>query len=257
MNYKRVVIKIGTTTLTYANSKLNLKLIDKLARVLVDLRNQGIEVVLVSSGAIAVGASRLGIERPRDLIGKQATSAVGQAILMQIYEKIFIEYNQVVAQILLTKDVIDMKERKVHAKNTMSTLLSMGVIPIVNENDTVSSEQIEFSDNDTLSAYVATLIDSDLLVILSDIDALYDSDPNKNSDAKPIREVNEINDYIRTIATGSASVVGTGGMATKIKAAEICEVQKIETVIASGKDPYIIYDIIEGKETGTRFIWNK
>ncbi len=257
MNYKRVVIKIGTTTLTYENSKLNLKLIDKLARVLVDLRNQGTEVVLVSSGAIAVGASRLGIERPRDINGKQATSAVGQAILMQIYEKMFMEYNQVIAQVLLTKDVIDMSERRNHAKNTMSTLLEMGVIPIVNENDTVSSEQIEFSDNDTLSAYVADLIDSDLLVILSDIDALYDSDPNKNKDAKPIREVNEINDYIRTIATGSASVVGTGGMATKIKAAEICEVKKIETVIASGQDPSIIYDIIDGKEIGTRFIWNK
>ncbi len=255
MSYKRIVIKVGTSTLTNDNSKLNLRLIDKLARVLVDIRNQDIEVILVSSGAVAVGSARLRIDRPRDTIGKQATSAVGQAILMQIYEKTFMEYSQIVAQMLFTKDIIDMEDRSNNAKNTTLRLLEMGVIPIVNENDTVSSEQIEFSDNDTLSAYVAELVDSDLLIILSDIDALYDSDPNKNENAKPIREVREINDYIREIATGSASLVGTGGMATKIRAAEICSEKKIETVIAHGEDPTIIYDIIEGKDVGTRFIW--
>ncbi len=255
MKYKRVVIKIGTSTLTYNNSKLNLRFIDKLARVLTDLRNQDIEVILVSSGAVAVGASKLNIERPRDTIGKQATSAVGQGILMQIYEKVFTQYNQVVAQMLLTKDIIDVDNRQENAKNTTLKLLEMGVIPIVNENDTVSSEQIEFSDNDTLSAYVAEFIDSDLLIILSDIDALYDSDPNKNQNARPIRTVTKIDDYIKSIATGSASNVGTGGMYTKIKAGEICSNKKIETVIASGENPAIIYDILECKDVGTRFIW--
>ncbi len=255
MNYKRIVVKVGTSTLTNKNSKLNLRLIDKLAQVLVDIRNQDIEVILVSSGAVAVGASRLRIDRPSETIGKQAISAVGQAILMQIYEKTFMEYNQIVAQMLFTKDIIDMENRKNNAKNTTLRLLEMGVIPIVNENDTVSSEQIEFSDNDTLSAYVAELIDSDLLIILSDIDALYDCDPNKNVDAKPIRKVTEINEYIRGIATGSASLVGTGGMSTKISAADICMEKRIETVIAHGSDPTIIYDIIEGKDVGTRFIW--
>lgn len=255
MEHKKVVIKVGTSTLTYENSKLNLRLIDKLVRVITDLRNQDIEVVLVSSGAIAVGAQRLGIERPRETSGKQAASAIGQGILMQIYEKIFMENNQVVAQILLTKDVFEEEERKNHAKNTIDNLLKWGVVPIVNENDTVSSDELEFSDNDTLSAYVATLIDSDLLIILSDIDGLYTDDPNKNPNAKIIREVNEVDDYIREIACGSNSKVGTGGMATKIKAAELCSVKKIELVIATGDDPNVIYDIVNDKKVGTRFSW--
>lgn len=255
MKYKKVVIKVGTSTLTYENSKLNLRLIDKLAKVLSDISNQGIEVVLVSSGAIAVGANRLGLkERPRDTCGKQAASAVGQAVLMQIYEKMFIEYNQLVAQILLTKDVLTEKERRLNAKNTFDTLLSLNVIPIVNENDTVSIEELEFSDNDTLSAYVATLVESDLLIILSDIDGLYDKDPNKYDNASIISTVHQVDDYIRKIATGSAKAVGTGGMATKIKAVDIASSQKIETVIAKGDNPDIIYDILEGKEVGTRFL---
>ncbi len=255
MEYKRIVIKVGTTTLTYENGELNLRLIDKLSRTIADLSNQGREVVLVSSGAIAVGAKRLGIERPRDTTGKQATSAVGQGILMQIYEKSFMEYNNLVAQILLTKDVIEVEERKIYAKNTMEALLKQKVVPIVNENDTISVAELEFSDNDTLSAYVACLIDADLLIILSDIDALYDKDPNKFSDAKKIDEVNEITDYIREIATGSNSKVGTGGMATKISACTICETQKIDTVITSGKDPMVIYDIINNENVGTKFTW--
>ncbi len=256
MNYKRVVVKVGTSTLTYENSTLNFRLIDKLARVLADLKNQGADVLLVSSGAIAVGAKRLGLlERPRDIIGKQSASAVGQGILMQIYEKNFMEYNQIVAQILLTKDVLEENERKNHAKNTMQSLFELGVIPIVNENDTVSSDELEFSDNDTLSAYVASLVDADLLIILSDIDGLYDSDPHKNKDAKIISEVNQIDDYIKSIAQGSNSEVGTGGMATKVKAAEICSEKFIETVIATGEDPEIIYDIVDEKKVGTRFIW--
>ncbi len=255
MSYKRIVVKVGTSSLTYTNSKLNLQLIDKLARILSDLRNQGVDVVLVSSGAIAVGAKRLGLkERPRDTCGKQAASAVGQGILMQIYEKIFLEYNQHVAQILLTKDIFDIFERRMHAKNSMTRLLELGVVPIVNENDAISSEGVEFSENDTLAAYVANLIDADVLMILSDIDGLYDCDPNKYDNAEIIHEVNVISEYIKTIATGSNSTVGTGGMASKICAADICFDKNIETVIASGQDPAIIYNIMNGETVGTRFV---
>ncbi len=255
MENKKVVIKVGTTTLTYDNGELNLRLIDKLSRTIADLSNQGVDVVLVSSGAIAVGAKRLGIERPRDLAGKQATSAVGQGLLMHIYEKSFMEYNKIVAQVLLTKDVIEIEERKNNAKNTMDSLISQKVIPIVNENDTISIDELGFSDNDTLSAYVASLVDADMLIILSDIDALYDKDPNKYSEAKKIDVVEEITDYIREIATGSNSKVGTGGMATKISACEICAKKNIEVVITSGKDPNVIYSVLNGEKVGTRFIW--
>ncbi len=255
MSYKRVVIKIGTSSLTYKTSMLNLKFIDKLARIVADLRNQEIDVVLVSSGAIAVGARRLGLrERPRDTCGKQAASAVGQGILMQIYEKIFIEYNQVVAQILLTKDIVDMPNRRMNTENSMGRLLELGVVPIVNENDAISSDGVEFSENDTLAAYVATLVNADLLINLSDIDGLYDSDPNKYFDAKKIAEVNVIDDYIKGVAKGSNSAVGSGGMASKIHSAEICFEKNIEMVIASGENAEIIYDIINGDQVGTRFV---
>lgn len=255
MSVKRIVIKIGTSSITYDNGALQLNMIDKLARVISDIRNSGKDVILVSSGAIAVGAARLGLkERPRDICGKQAASAVGQGLLMQIYEKIFMEYNQIVAQVLLTKDVIDIEERKIHAKNTMDKLLEMNVIPIVNENDAVSSDELLFCENDTLSAYVSTLVDSDLLIILSDIDGLYDSDPNKNKDAKIIAEVNEINDYIRKISTGSNSKVGTGGMSSKIDAISICFEENIDAVIASSENPEILYDIVQGEKVGTKFI---
>ncbi len=257
MSYKRVVIKIGTSTLTYQNSKINLKIMDRLARVLTDLRNQGLEVVLVSSGAIAVGANKLSLAtRPRDVKGKQATSAVGQGVLMQMYEKFFSEYNQIIAQILLTKDVLTEEERKQNAKNTFDTLLEMEVIPIVNENDTVSTEELDFSDNDTLSAYVASLIESDLLVILSDIDGLYSSDPNVNEDATIIPVVEKIDDYIHSIAGGSQSSVGTGGMSTKISAATLATSNHIDTVIAKGEDPAILYDIINNLSIGTKFLKN-
>lgn len=255
MNYKKVVIKVGTSTLTYENSKLNLRLIEKLAKVITNLRNQDIDVVLVTSGAVAVGSNRLGLtDRPTDVEGKQAVSAVGQGVLMQIYEKIFMEYNQIVAQLLLTKDVLVRDELRINAKNTLDKLFKFKVIPIVNENDTVSIEELGFSDNDTLSAYVATLVESDLLIILSDIDGLYDKDPNKFSDATIIEEVKQIDDYIRTIATGSASKVGTGGMFTKIQAVEIAGEKRIPTVITSGKNPEVIYDILEGKKVGTKFL---
>lgn len=258
-NYKRIVIKIGTTSLTYDNGKLNLQQIDKLSWVLSDLRNQGKEIILVSSGAIAVGADRLGLsERPRDIMRKQAASAVGQAVLMQIYEKFFMEYNQKVAQILLTKDVFDFEVKKRNAKNTISTLLSMGVIPIVNENDTIATDELmDFSDNDTLSAYVANLVESDLLILLSDIDGMYKQDPNKNINAPIINLIDEINDEIYKIAGGSSNKLGTGGMISKVKAAKIVNSYGIDMVIASGKKPNVIFNILNGENIGTLFVPKK
>ncbi len=254
-DYNRVVIKIGSTSLTHANGKLNLRQIDKLAWVVSDLRNKGMDVLIVSSGAIAVGADKLGLERPRDIIGKQASSAVGQALLMQIYERCFGEYNQKIAQILLTKGAFESAYKKRNARNTLDRLFELNVIPIVNENDTVATDELnEFSDNDTLSAYVADLIDSDALIILSDIDGLYTSDPNKNSDAKIIDTVTEIGEDIHKIAGGSASTLGTGGMATKVKAAELLNGRGIDMVIAQGEDPEIIFDILDGKQVGTMFV---
>ncbi len=255
-DYKRLVIKIGSTSLTYENGKINLRQVDKLAWVISDLRNKGIDVLLVSSGAIAVGADKLGLpERPRDIIGKQASSAVGQALLMQIYERCFGEYNQKLAQILLTKGVFESAYKKRNARNTIDRLFELKVIPIVNENDTVATEELnEFSDNDTLSAYVSDLIDSDALIILSDIDGLYTEDPNKNPDAQIIDTVTEIGPSIYRIAGGSSSSLGTGGMATKVQAAELLNKRGIDMVVAQGSNPAILFDILEGKKIGTMFV---
>lgn len=251
-DHSKIVVKIGTTSLTYENGKLNFKRISKLAWVLTDLRNRGKEVILVSSGAIAVGSDRLGLsQRPRDIRGKQAASAVGQAVLMQIYENFFMEYNQKVAQILLTKDVLDDATRKENAKNTFSALLEMGVVPIVNENDTVSVEELDFSDNDTLSAYVACLIEADLLIILSDIDGIYDRDPKTYDNAKLIGYIEKFDDGLFELAGGTGSELGTGGMYTKLCAAKMASDSGIDTVVAQGKDPKIIFDILYGKEKGT------
>ena len=254
--YNKIVVKIGTTSLTYSNGSFNLNKMDKLARVLTDIRNRGIDIVLVSSGAIAVGAKKLGLkERPRDIIGKQASSAVGQALLMQMYEKFFGEYNQKIAQILTTMPVLDSDQGKVNTKNTFDKLFELNVIPIVNENDTVATDEFnEFSDNDTLSAHVASLINSDMLIILSDIDGMYTADPNKNKDASKISIVEKITDDIYSLAGGSASSLGTGGMATKVKAADFLSQNGIDMIIASGDNPSIIYDIIDGKDVGTLFI---
>lgn len=253
-SHKRVVVKVGTTSLTYSNGALNLKKIEKLAWVLTDLYNQGKEVILVSSGAIAVGTDRLKLaERPRDIKGKQAASAVGQAALMQIYESFFMKYNQIVAQVLLTKDVIDNSHKRQNARNTLFQLLKLGVIPIINANDTVSIDELDFSDNDTLSAYVACLIESDALIILSDIDGLYNADPKVDGNAMLLHKVEKITPTIKEIASGSSSSLGTGGMVTKIQAAEMAMCEGIDTVIASGKDPSILFEILEGNEVGTLF----
>lgn len=255
---KKIVVKVGTSSLTYSNGKLNLERIERLARVLSDLRNQDKKIILVSSGAIGVGVERLGLKRREvSLPQKQASASVGQAILMKIYQKFFEEYNTTVSQILLTKDVMDNQERKENAQNTLNTLLDMGVIPIVNENDTISTFEIEFGDNDTLSATVAALVEADALILLTDIDGLFTADPKKDKKAKIISVVEEINEKIDSVADGAGSKLGTGGMITKISAAKICYKFGIDTVIANGENPKIIYDIIDGKEVGTLFLSNK
>ena len=252
---EKIVVKVGTTTLTYPNGKLNLERIDKLARVLADLNNLGKKIILVSSGAIGVGVERLGLNREDvTLPEKQAAASVGQAILMKIYQKFFEEYNNSTSQILITKDVMDNNERKQNAQNTFNTLLDLGVIPIVNENDTISTYEIEFGDNDTLSATVAALVGADLLILLTDIEGLYTADPKKDKNAKIISVVNEIDDEIFNAADGAGSTLGTGGMVTKIAAAKIGCKYGVDTIIASGKEPDIIYDILKGREKGTFFL---
>ncbi len=252
-NCKRIVIKVGTTSLTYPNGKMNIKKMDRLARVISDIHNSGKDVILVSSGAIAVGSDKLGIERPRDVIGKQACSAVGQALLMQLYEKLFEEYNQKVAQMLLTKAVFLNDVRKTNSGNAINKLLELDVVPIVNENDSVSIDELgDFSDNDTLSAYVSVVAKADLLIILSDIDGFYNGDP-KSADTKLISLVEDINEDVYSVAGGSGSKLGTGGMLTKIKAADLLTSRGINMIIASGEEPDILYSLLEGENIGTLF----
>lgn len=254
-NFKKIIIKVGTTSLTHSNGKINVDAIKDLAFVISEIKKQGKEVILVSSGAIAVGTEILKLEqRPRDTIGKQVASSVGQPALMGIYEKYFSEYNNNIAQILLTRDIFENKEKFVNAQNTMLKLLEMGVIPIVNENDTVSTEELEFSDNDTLSAYVCKLVEGELLIILSDINGMYTKDPNKFSDAKIIDEINKITTEIENSAGGSASELGTGGMYTKISCAKMIMKNNASMIIASGKDFKDLLKILNGEKIGTLFI---
>ena len=253
--HKRVVVKIGTTSLTYANGQLNLQQMEKICRVLSDLCNQGREMILVTSGAIAVGAGCLNLgERPRDIRGKQAASAVGQAMLMQIYQQFFSMYNRRAAQILLTQDVLDVDIRKVNARNTFDTLLSMGVVPIVNANDTIATDELDdISDNDRLSAHVAVISQSNLLIMLSDIAGLYDADPKTKPDATIFHDVHEITPEIEAVAGGAGSLLGTGGMATKIQAARIAMPSGIDSAIASGDDPAVLWKLLSGEQVGTVF----
>lgn len=252
---KRIVIKIGSSTLTHQTGKLNFSKIENLAMQIADLVNQGKEVILVSSGAIAVGMARLGLkERPKTIPGKQAAAAVGQGILMHTYEKIFADYGQVVAQILLTKaDAVDRK-RYTNCKNTFMALLAQGVIPIVNENDVVAVDEIKIGDNDTLSAIVASIVDADVLIILSDIDGLYTANPQTDSTARLVAEVRDITMEIEKSAGGAGSSVGTGGMATKIQAAKIAVNSGISMLIASGETKNIIYRLMQGENMGTIFL---
>lgn len=257
-HHKRIVIKVGTSTLTYPSGKLNLRCIEHLVRIISDLHNCGYEPVLVSSGAIGVGANKLGLkERPRTTRMKQAAAAVGQCELMHIYDKMFLEYGVTVAQILLTRSDVNNEVKRQNIHNTFDALLETGTVPIVNENDTVATEEIEavetFGDNDTLSAVVSGLCGADLLVIMSDIDGLYDSNPRENPDAKLIDRVEEINDELRAIAGGPGTAGGTGGMATKLVAAELCMDAGISMLITRGENPEVLYDIVEGRHVGTLF----
>lgn len=255
---KRIVIKVGTSTLTHSTGMLSIRRIELLIKVLSDLKNCGKEIILVTSGAIGVGCGKLGLKsRPTDTPTKQAIAAIGQCELMYLYDKQFSLYNHVVAQVLLTKDVIDNDERKLNCVNTLSKLLSIGALPIINENDTVAVEEIEFGDNDTLSAIVADIVKADLLVILSDIDGLYDKDPHKNSNAKLIRVVDKIDENIISLAEGAGSEHGTGGMITKIHAAQIANAAGIDMIIMNGQDPNIFYDLFENKPVGTIFLAEK
>nr|WP_295279317.1 glutamate 5-kinase [uncultured Blautia sp.] len=261
---KRIVIKIGSSSLTHAETgKLNLRKLEILVRELGDLRNQGKDVVLVSSGAIAVGAAALGFkDKPQLPRQKQACAAVGQARLMMIYQKLFGEYNQMAGQILMTKNTMVNNANRKNAENTFNELLSMGVIPIVNENDSISTYELQslekFGDNDTLSAVVAALIGADLLILMSDIDGLFTDDPNTNPDARFIDTVETLDKSLLDMGKGSTgSKVGTGGMATKLTAARIATAAGSDMVIANGCDFHNIHRIIEGDSCGTLFVGKK
>jgi len=252
---KKIVIKVGTSTLTHPNGKLNLMRIERLVRVIADLHNDGKQIILVSSGAIATGAAKMGItKKPDDKIKKQALAAIGQAELIRIYDKFFEEYNKTCAQILLTKDGIINPVRRRNAMNTVNELLNMGIIPVINENDSVSTHEIEFGDNDTLSAAVATLVAAELLIILSDIDGMYTDDPRKNTTATLINEVVTLDDMIESYVSGTGSVFGTGGMSSKILAAKHCMEHEIEMIITNGEDPAVIFNILKGEKIGTLFV---
>ena len=260
---KRIVIKVGSSSLIHKETgKLDLRKVEVLVRELSDLHNQGKNVVLVTSGAVAVVSTVLGLkERPRELKVKQACSAVGQARLMMIYQKLFSEYNQTAAQILMTKNTMVNNVNRMHARNTFEELLRLDAIPVVNENDSISSYELEFldafGDNDTLSAVIAALIGADLLILLSDIDGLFTDDPNTNPDAEFIDTVETLDEKLLSMGKGSVSKVGTGGMATKLTAAEIATAAGADMVIANGADFHVIHKIIEGRRYGTLFVQNK
>lgn len=251
----RIVIKVGTSTLAHKSGLLNIKRVEELCKVMSDLKNAGHDIILVSSGAIGMGVGKLQLnERPRDVAAKQAAAAVGQCELMYTYDKLFSEYNHTVAQLLLTGSDFEDDERHSNFKKTMDKLLEFKALPIINENDTVATDEIKVGDNDTLSAIVAININAELLILLSDIDGLFTADPHKNPDAKLITVVSEISDDIIALGGKAGSALGTGGMRTKLKAAQICTENGCDMVIANGNDPDVLYDIVEGKAVGTRFI---
>ena len=257
---KRIIIKIGSSSLTHPKTgNLNLTKLEILVREISDLRNMGKDIVIVSSGAIAVGSSAVGFHgKPVDLASKQACAAIGQAKLMMIYQKLFAEYGHVAAQVLMTKNTITNPVSRENAHNTFQELLKLGAIPIVNENDTVSTYEIRFGDNDTLSALVASLIDADLLILLSDIDGLFTDDPHQNPDARFIDTVEELDDrFLEMGKSTSGSNVGTGGMSTKLTAAKIATTSGADMVIANGEDFHVIHKIIQGRSHGTLFVGKK
>lgn len=250
----RIVIKIGTSTLTYLNGNLNVHMFENLCKVIADIKNAGNEVIIVSSGAIALGKSKLCLnERPADIPAKQAAAAVGQCELMCFYDRAFSQYHHTVAQVLITAEDFESDERRENFGNTMRRLLDFGVLPVINENDTVATAEISVGDNDTLSALTAVNIAADLLVLLSDIDGLYSADPHIDKNAKLISVVDEITPELEKKAGGSVSGVGTGGMATKIHAAKLCMAAGCDMVIANGAAPELLYEIVAGKPAGTLF----
>lgn len=254
MHCRRIVVKIGTSTLTHSTGRLNIKRIESLVSAISDIKNSGREVVLVSSGAVSAGVARLNLDvYPKNADEKQAIAAVGQADLIKLYERLFSSFGHTIGQILMTKDVVDDEQRLKQAKNTFFRLLEMGCIPIVNENDSISIEEIKFGGNDTLSSYVAIVCEAELIINMSDVEGLYNKDPNKNPDAQLISRVDEINDEIRSYAGGAGTNLGTGGMITKIKAAQIANDNGIPMLIINGSDPRRLYSIIEGEKIGTYF----
>ena len=252
----RIVVKVGTSTLAHAGGRLNIRRTEHLVKVLSDLKNSGHELVLVSSGAIGLGAGKLQIPRPHDMPTKQAAAAVGQCELMYVYDRQFADYNHMVAQLLLTREDFDNNERLENLENTVFRLLELGGIPIINENDTVATEEIAVCDNDTMSAMVAKYVHGDLLILLSDINGLYTKDPHRYEDAVLIDEVHKITPEVMALAGDAGSALGTGGMATKLAAAKIIMEAGADMVIANGEEPQVLYDIVEGKKIGTRFIGN-
>ena len=254
----RIVIKIGTSTLAHPTGHLNIRRVEELCKIISDIKNSGHEVIVVSSGAIGMGVGKLGLRsRPTDIPTKQAAAAVGQCELMYTYDKLFSEYNHTVAQLLITGDDVKCDKRHENFSNTLNRLLELGALPIINENDTVSTDEIVIGDNDTLAAIVAVNTGAELLVLLSDLEGLYTADPHKDRTAVLIPTVADLTPEIRALGEGAGSALGTGGMATKLRAAGLCTERGCDMVIASGEDPEILYDILDGKQVGTRFLAKK
>jgi len=250
----RTVVKVGTSTLAYSTGHLNIRHMEKLCRVMSDLKNAGHEMILVSSGAVGMGMGRLALtERPADLVSKQAVAAVGQCELMYTYDKLFSEYNHTIAQILLSADDVNDPSHRANFIATVNRLIEMQVLPVINENDTVSTDEFGIGDNDTLAAIVSANAGAELLILLTDTDGLFTADPRTTPDAELIEHVDEITDEIELLGGNSGTKMGTGGMATKLRAAKIATGAGCDVVIANGKDPNVLYSIIEGKAVGTRF----
>ena len=251
----RIVVKVGTSTLAHPTGRLNIQRVEMLVKVLSDLKNAGHEMVLVSSGAIGMGVGKLMLPgKPTDMPTKQAAAAVGQCELMYTYDKLFTEYNHTVAQILLTGEDIEDEKRRHNCENTLRRLIELGALPIINENDTVATEQIEIGDNDTLAAIVGRSVEADLIILLTDIDGLFTADPHKDPNVKLIPKVEEITPEIMQLAGGAGTRQGTGGMTTKLLAAQIATTAGCDMIIANGKKPEILYKIIDGEAVGTRFV---
>jgi len=255
---KRLVVKVGTSTLTYDTGKTNIRRMHKLVSVLSDIVNSGVQVALVTSGAIGVGVGKLGLkERPSDISGRQAAATVGQCELMFMYDKLFGEYGHTVGQLLITKNDVDSAERRENLINTFEKLFDYGAVPVINENDSVAVDEIVYGDNDSLSAIVARLINADALIILTDIDGLYDDNPSENEDARLISQVDEITEELISVAGGHGSKFSTGGMVTKLHAAQIAMDAGIDTIVMNGAAPESIYKALDGKQIGTFFTGKK